>query len=103
VGVQDVLVTMHATPSLFKILTNFILGEIEELTTVMISNIVDSRSIGVIFFPITYIRILVNVLKSISITSPNCTKTTHFYNIICQVSRHELRLMQMDHGDAMNI
>jgi hypothetical protein len=41
VGVQDVLVTMHATPSLFKTLTNFILGEFEELAIVMISNIVN--------------------------------------------------------------
>jgi hypothetical protein len=82
----------------------FILGEFEELAIVMILNITNhSWSIDAIFFPITYIRILVNGLKSISIISPKCTKTTHFYNIMCQVSRHELGLMQMDHGDVVNI
>jgi hypothetical protein len=39
-GGGDVLATMCTTPSLFKTLTNFTLGEFEELATLMIPTIV---------------------------------------------------------------
>ncbi len=47
VGVQDILATMRATPSLFKSFTNFTLGEFEKLAQLVIPILVNHvRSIG---------------------------------------------------------
>ncbi len=42
IGVQNVLATMHATPTLFKNLTNFIAIEFEELASFVVPNTINS-------------------------------------------------------------
>jgi hypothetical protein len=42
IGVQNVLATMHATPTLFKNLTNFIAIEFEELASFVVPSTIIS-------------------------------------------------------------